>query len=63
MVLRLIGIILILLLAKAVGNLYKVFTRIEKEDRYSTGNDAGYVAIGIMTEVILIIWIAIKVIS
>lgn len=51
-------IILILLLTLCIGGLYKVFERTPDKD-----NGKGYIAFGIIFEVILLIILAIKIIT
>lgn len=53
-----VGIILIVFLVLCIGNLYKVFEKLPVK-----GNDRGWVAFGLLAEIIIIIELAIKIIT
>ena len=56
-------IILILFLALCVSNLYKIFNEItDAEDYWEVKNASGWVAVGMLWEVVFMVILAIKII-
>lgn len=61
--LKAVAIILILFLALCVSNLYKVFCKVsEVEDYWGIKNASGWVAFGMLWEVVFMVILAIKII-
>jgi hypothetical protein len=56
-VIKVLCLIALFGVTRCIKGLYRVFVKTQREDKANGRNDAGYVAIGLLIEVIFLLWV------